>query len=107
VRIHVWVHHLAALGRLEEKLDELQRKGEKMSAQMDALVAKVASLHGVVNSAIEAIATLRQMLADAQSSAEPAEAIAQVIADLDAQGTALAEAIATPPPGPPAEPPPP
>lgn len=106
MKVHVYLHHQVALGRLEEKLDELQRKGETMSAQMDALVARVAALHGVVDSAIEAIGTLREMLAEAQASAEPAEAIAKVIADLDEQGAALAEAIATPPPQPPGELPP-
>jgi hypothetical protein len=103
VRAHIYVHHIAALGRLDQVLQRVElwdRKEQEMSAQMDALVAKVAALHAAVDSAVAEIANLRKQLAEPPG-------LDAVIADLDAQGAELAGALAPPAPpvAPPADPP--
>jgi hypothetical protein len=96
MRIHVWVHHIAALGRLDQVLQRVElwdRREREMSAQMDALVAKVAALHAAVDSAVAEIVNLRKQLAEPPG-------LDAAIADLDAQAAELAGAVAPAPPAP-------
>lgn len=77
-------------------LQQLIAQGEKMSEQMDKLLAEVAECKTATESAITLIGGLSEKLKAAQGSPEDLSA---VIAELDANTAALAAAVASNTPG--------
>lgn len=72
-----------------------------MSAQLDALIAQVTANNTIIESAVAAIAGLRQQIIDAGTDPVKLQALTDALATEDQK---LAAAIATPPapPAPPA-----
>jgi hypothetical protein len=85
-------HRLTQLDRLERKLDALSYGVFKMSAEMDALRASVTSQKTVVDGVATMLTDLSERLKAAIADDDPA-ALQAIVADVDANTKALADAV--------------
>ena len=82
---------LIKLFRFVYHFEDLQKQVEKNMARLDGLAAEVAEVQGTVESAIVLIRGLAQQIKDAGTDQAMLD---DIVAQLDAQQQALAEAVA-------------